>query len=143
MLKYCLLANLVTTTLLLSLVSFFATVEHNMLQTTQAEIHPTVEEIIKEENSLEEEFINANTVAVKNKQFITTEDLVVINLTGQPIPLNNQELLFTGIVHPVNQKELEQKYNIIWERGIKQQLAEKDSKKAILVLNSVSSSSQK
>ena len=143
MLKYCLLVNLATTTLLLSLASFFTTVEHNVLQSQQPEVEPNFEEVAIEENNVEEEFKDDYALSLKSKQFISSEDILIINLTGQPIPLENQKLIVTGIVRPFVKNELEQEYNLTWDSEIQQQLETEYSNQPVLLVNSIYPSIQK
>lgn len=93
MLKYCLLVNLATTTLLLSLASFFTTVEHNVLQAQQPKINPALKEAVIEDNSAEAEVTDDYALTITNKQFIDSEDILILNLTGQPIPIQERELI--------------------------------------------------
>ena len=142
MLKYCLLLNAATTTLLFSLASFFTTVEHNVLQAQQTDIDQTFEEVATEENNMEEESQNDYALNLKGKQFISSEDVLVINLTGQPIPTQNQQLIVTGIVRPFVKEEFEQDYNLTWDLEIQQKLETEYSQKPVLVVNSIYPSNQ-
>lgn len=142
MLKYCLLVNLATTTLLLSLASFFTTVEHNVLQSQQPEIDPALEEEIIEDNSAEAEITDDYAVTITNKQFIGSEDILILNLTGQPIPIQDGKLIVSGIVRPFTKEKFEQDYNLTWDLEIQQQLETEYSQKPVLVVNRIYPSSQ-
>ena len=137
MLKYCLLVNLATTTLLLSLASFFTTVEHNVLQAQQPKINPALKEAVIEDNSAEAEVTDDYALTITNKQFIDSEDILILNLTGQPIPIQERELIVSGIVRPFTREEFEQDYNLTWDLEIQKQLETKYTDKPVLVVNRI------
>lgn len=141
MLRYCLLLNAATTTLLFSLASFFTTVEHNVLQAQQTDLDQTFE-VVTEENDVEAEIKNDRALNLINKQLITSEDVLIINLTGKPISLQNQQLTVSGIVRPFIKEEFEQDYNLILDLETQQQLEKEYSQKPVLVVNSIFPSSQ-
>ena len=141
MLRYCLLLNAATTTLLFSLASFFTTIEHNVLQAQQTDIDQTFE-VVTEENDVEAEIKNDRALNLSNKQLITSEDVLIINLTGKPISLQNQKLTVSGIVRPFIKEEFEQDYNLTWDLETQQQLEKEYSQKPVLVVNSIFPSSQ-
>ena len=141
MLKYCLLLNAATTTLLFSLASFFTTIEHNVLQAQQTDIDRTFE-IVTEENEVEAEIKNDRALNLSNKQLITSEDVLIINLTGQPILVHDRKLTVSGIVRPFIKEEFEQDYNLTWDWETQQQLEKEYSQKPVLVVNSIFPSSQ-
>ena len=141
MLRYCLLLNAATTTLLFSLASFFTTIEHNVLQAQQTDIDQTFE-VVTEENDVEAEIKNDRALNLSNKQLISSEDVLIINLTGKPISLQNQKLTVSGIVRPFIKEEFEQDYNLTWDLETQQQLEKEYSQKPVLVVNSIFPSSQ-
>jgi hypothetical protein len=55
-------------------------------------------------------------------QLIGGEDLLVINLTGEPIPAEEEAVIVTGMIRPFVRAEFERDYDLTWDLDLQEEL---------------------
>lgn len=83
------------------------------------------------------EMWNANTFILNEEQLIGGEDVLVINLTGEQIPAEEQEVVVTGMVRPFVAAELEREYDLDWDLDVQQELEAEYSQRPAIVVDSI------
>lgn len=75
--------------------------------------------------------------SLDEEQLIGGEDLLVINLTNEPIPAEEERVVVTGMVRPFVIADLERDYDLTWDLDIQQELEAEYSQKPVLVVDSI------
>ncbi|WP_036480351.1 hypothetical protein [Myxosarcina sp. GI1] len=70
-------------------------------------------------------------------QLIAGEDLLVVNLTGESIPSEEENIVVTGTVRPFVSAEFERDYDLTWDLDVQEQLEAEYSQKPVLVVDSI------
>lgn len=68
---------------------------------------------------------------------IGTDNLLVVNVTGEPIPAEEQRVVVTGMLRPFVVADLERDYDLTWDAGVVEELEAEYSQKPALVVDGI------
>lgn len=82
--------------------------------------------------------IKSDTAFTMNEgDLIGTDDLLVVNVTGEPIPAEEQRVVVTGMLRPFVVADLERDYDLTWDAGVVEELEAEYSQKPALVVDGI------
>ncbi len=84
-----------------------------------------------------EEIKNDIAFTLDEEQLIGGEDLLVINVTGEPIPNQEETVVVTGMVRPFIKSEFERDYDLTWDLDFQEELEAEYTEKPVLVVDSI------
>lgn len=70
-------------------------------------------------------------------ELIGDNDMLVVNVTGEPIPEQEQKVVVTGMVRPYVAAEFERDYDLTWDLDVQRQIEAEYSEKPVLVLDNI------
>ena len=62
--------------------------------------------------------VSTNVFTLDENQLIGGSDLVIVNLTGEPLPNQEEVVVITGVVRSVAKEDLEKYYNLTWDMEV-------------------------
>lgn len=69
--------------------------------------------------------------------FIGGNDMLIINLTGEPIPSEDERIVVTGMVRPYITADFERDYDLTWDLDVQEEIEAEYSEKPVLVVDSI------
>ncbi len=70
-------------------------------------------------------------------ELIGDNDMLMINVTGEPIPEQEQKVVVTGTVRPYVSAEFERDYDLTWDLDVQKEIEAEYSQKPVLVVDSI------
>ena len=70
-------------------------------------------------------------------ELIGSDDLLVVNVTGEPMPAEEQKVVVTGMVRPFIAAEFERDYDLTWDLDFQKELEAEFSEKPVLVVDGI------
>ncbi len=70
-------------------------------------------------------------------ELIGDNDMLMINVTGEPIPQQEQKVVVTGTVRPYVSAEFERDYDLTWDLDVQKEIEAEYSQKPVLVVDSI------
>ena len=89
-----------------------------------------------------EEIRNDYAFTLKEDKLIGSDDLLIINATGETIPQKDETVVVTGMVRPFVKAEFEQDYDLTWDLEVQEELEAEYRDKPVLVVDSIYSSAE-
>lgn len=74
---------------------------------------------------------------LSENDIITDDELLIIDVTGEAVPAEEQELVVTGIIRPFVVSELETDYDLTWDLDVQEELEAEYSEKPVLVVDTI------
>lgn len=84
-----------------------------------------------------EEIINPMVFTLDEDQLFGGQDLLVLNVNGQPMPTNTDDLVVTGTVRPFVRSEIERDYDLTWDLDLVSQLEAEYSERPVLIVDDI------
>ena len=69
--------------------------------------------------------------------FIGGNDMLVVNVTGEPIPSEDERVVVTGMVRPYVAADFERDYDLTWDLDVQREIEAEYSQKPVLVVDSI------
>lgn len=69
--------------------------------------------------------------------FIGGNDMLIVNVTGEPIPSEDERVVVTGMVRPYVSAEFERDYDLTWDLDVQREIEAEYSQKPVLVVDSI------
>lgn len=69
--------------------------------------------------------------------FIGGNDMLVVNVTGEPIPAEDERVVVTGMVRPYVSADFERDYDLTWDLDVQEEIEAEYSQKPVLVVDSI------
>lgn len=66
--------------------------------------------------------VGVNVFTLDEDQIIGGSDLVVVNLSGEPLPNQEKEVIVTGFIRSIAQEDLERYYNLNWSPEVQEKV---------------------
>ena len=70
-------------------------------------------------------------------ELISDDDMLVVNVTGEPMPSEEQKVVVTGMVRPFITAEFERDYDLTWDLDFQKELEAEYSEKPVLVVDGI------
>ena len=70
-------------------------------------------------------------------ELLGDNEMLVVNVTGEPIPSEEQKVVVTGMVRPFIAAEFERDYDLTWDLDVETELEAEYSEKPVLVVDSI------
>jgi hypothetical protein len=83
------------------------------------------------------EIKNDRAFTINEGGIIGTDDLLVINVTGEPIPDQEERVVVTGMIRPFVAADIERDYDVTWDSGVVEELEAEYSQKPALVVDGI------
>lgn len=77
---------------------------------------------------------------LSENDFITDDELLVIDVTGEAVPAEEEDIVVTGMIRPFIASEFETDYDLTWDLDVQQELEAEYSEKPVLVVDTIYSS---
>ncbi len=84
-----------------------------------------------------EEIKNDIAFTLDDEQLIGGEDLLVINVTGEPIPSQDEAVVVNGMIRPFVKAEFERDYDLTWDLDFQEELEAEYLEKPVLVVDRI------
>lgn len=68
---------------------------------------------------------------------LDSDDLLMVNVTGEPIPEEEQKVVVTGMVRPYIAAEFERDYDLTWDLDVQEEIEAEYSQKPVLVVDNI------
>lgn len=69
--------------------------------------------------------------------FIGGNDMLIVNVTGEPIPSEDERVVVTGMVRPYVAADFERDYDLTWDLDVQEEIEAEYSQKPVLVVDSI------
>lgn len=69
--------------------------------------------------------------------FIGGDDMLIINVTGEPIPAEDERVVVTGMVRPYVTADFERDYDLTWDLDVQEEIEAEYSQKPVLVVDTI------
>lgn len=83
-----------------------------------------------------------NTFTLDEDQILGGEDLLIINLSSEVIPAEEETVLVTGQIRPFIKTEIERDYDLQWDLELEEELEAEYTDKPVLVLDNIYSAAE-
>ena len=83
------------------------------------------------------DIVGVSVFTLDEDQIFGGSDLVVINLTGQPLPNQEEEVIITGFIRPFTKEELERYYNLKWSMEVQEKIETDYSNIPVLIADTI------
>lgn len=70
-------------------------------------------------------------------ELIGDNEMLMVNVTGEPIPEQGQKVVVTGMVRPFVAAEFERDYDLTWDLDVQEEIEAEYSQKPVLVVDSM------
>ena len=84
-----------------------------------------------------DEIRNDYAFTLKEDQLIGSDDLLIINATGEATPEVDEKVVVTGIVRPYIKADFERDYDLTWDLDVQKQIEAEYTEKPVLVVDSI------
>lgn len=84
-----------------------------------------------------EEILADFAFTLDEEQLIGGEDLLVVDVTGEPIPADDERVVVTGMIRPFVKAEFERDYDLTWDLNMMQEIEAEYSNKPVLVVDAI------
>ena len=104
------------------------------------QISETPDEFYSQEVALEGEVTEIRSdlaFTLTEDDFIGGNDMLVVNVTGEPIPAEDERIVVTGMVRPFISAEFERDYDLTWDLDVQEEIEAEYSQKPALVVDSI------
>ena len=104
------------------------------------QISETPDDFYSQEVALEGEVTEIRSdsaFTLTEDDFVGGNDMLIVNVTGEPIPSEDERVVVTGMVRPYVTAEFEQDYDLTWDLDVQEEIEAEYSQKPVLVLDSV------
>lgn len=82
--------------------------------------------------------VGVSVFTLDEDQIIGGSDLVVVNLSGEPLPTEDEEVIITGFIRPFVKEDLERYYNLYWSSEVQEKIDTGYSNIPVLVADTIS-----
>lgn len=82
--------------------------------------------------------VGSSVFTLDEDQIIGGSDLVVVNLTGETLPNQEDKVIITGFIRPIAKEDLERYYNLNWSLEVQEKISTDYSNLAVLVADTLS-----
>ena len=104
------------------------------------QISETPDEFYSKEVALEGEVTEIKSdlaFTLTEDDFIGGNDMLIVNITGEPIPAEDERVVVTGMVRPYVAAEFERDYDLTWDLDVQEEIEAEYSQKPVLVVDSI------
>lgn len=70
-------------------------------------------------------------------ELIGDNEMLMVNVTGEPIPSEEEKVVVTGMVRPYVTAEFERDYDLTWDLDVQEEIEAEYSQKPVLVVDSI------
>lgn len=74
---------------------------------------------------------------ITEDELIGGDDMLVVNVTGEPMPSEEQKVVVTGMVRPFVAAEFERDYDLTWDLDFQKEIEAEFSEKPVLVVDGI------
>lgn len=89
-----------------------------------------------------EDIIGVNTFTLDEDQLVGGSDLIVVNLSNEPLPAEDEIVTITGVIRPFVKADLERDYDLQWDLDVQEKIEAEYSELPVLVVDSIYPSAQ-
>lgn len=84
-----------------------------------------------------EDLLSLDTFTLDEDELIGGSDLLVVNMSGEPLPQEDETVTVTGVIRPFVLADLERDYDLTWDLDLQQQIEAEYTEKPVLIVDSI------